>query len=158
MPLSEQERRCVELTCQYLNGTRGGRWKIDDGPTLDEQYPSQPSPEVLVHNESMTAAIEVKYLTGDSMLNEYRESIFSLRRFLVPPCGGHYTLDPCIDFRLPIRDPRFRKHLRQEIARVAPLMMWAIRKQLIFPDKRDFMWMENQGRATSFAATTRRGT
>jgi len=118
MPLTEQEARCVELTCSYLGTLYGGTWPLPDGPSLDDLYPLEPTPEVIVGNGELTAAIEVKRLTGDSIFQAYKESIFSLQRSLVPSCGGYYRLDPPVDFRLPM-DLALRREVKKEIERVA---------------------------------------
>jgi hypothetical protein len=89
--------------------------------SLDDLYPSEPTPEVIVGNDDMTAAIEVKRLTGDSVFQAYKESIFSLQRSLVPSCGGYYYLNPPVDFRLPI-DLALRRQIKKEIERVAPTL------------------------------------
>lgn len=117
MPLAEQESRCVELACRHLAEANGGTWVISDD--LDEQNPSEPSPEVRVTNGITTAAIEVKRIIGDEAYLTYRESFYSLVRYLTPSCGGNYILNPALDFRLPM-EPGFRKHVRREIERVAP--------------------------------------
>jgi len=92
-----------------------------DGPALDDLYPSEPTPEVLVGDGRTTAAIEVKRLTGDSVLQAYKESIFSLHRSLVPSCGGYYWLNPPVDFRLPM-ELALRRQVKKEIERVAPTL------------------------------------
>lgn len=121
MPLLEQERHCIDLACRFLQTQYGGYWSTADGPTLDEQHPAESSPEALVHNGRTTAAIEVKRLKGDLAWTNYFVSQRSLRTSLVPPCGGSYVLNPCVDFRLPVHK-RFAKLLKREIARVAPLL------------------------------------
>lgn len=121
MPLTEQEARCVELTCSYLGMLYGGTWPLPDGPSLDDLYPLEPTPEVIVGNGELTAAIEVKRLTGDSIFQAYEESILSLRRSLVPSCGGYYRLVPPVDFRLPM-DLTLRRQAKKEIERGAPAL------------------------------------
>jgi hypothetical protein len=121
MPLTPQERHCIALALPLLGQLYGGSWWIPDGPTLDELHESQASPECLVTNGSTSAAIEVKRLTGDSVLQAYREALLSLRRSLIPSCGGYYALNPAIDFRLPI-DGWLRRLLKREIERVAPTL------------------------------------
>ena len=116
VPLSDQEARCVEVTCKYLSSTNGGSWTRDSYP--DELYPGESTPEVIATNGSVTAAIEVKRLTGDSIYQAYVESLLSNQRFLVPSCGGYYTLNPPIDFRLPM-DINLRRHVKREIERLA---------------------------------------
>ena len=117
MPLSGQESLCVQFTCDYLSSSIGGNWIIESYP--DALYPSEPTPEVIVSNGSVSAAIEVKRLTGDSMFQEYRESLLANQKYLVPSCCGYYTLKPPIDFR-PTMAITLRKLVKQEIERVAP--------------------------------------
>ena len=119
MALSDQESRCVELTCVYLSSTFGGNWTVESYP--DELYPNEPTPEVIVTNGNLTAAIEVKRLTGDSIYQLYKESLLSNEKYLVPSCGGYYTLSPPIDFRLPM-DINTRRHVKREIERLAPTL------------------------------------
>lgn len=119
MPLDEQESRCVDLARGHLAEAHGGTWEISDD--LDEQNPSAASPEVRVTNGTITAAIEVKQLAGDAPFIEYIESMFSLEKFLTPSCGGYYSLNPAIDFRVPMERP-FRRYVKREIERVAPTL------------------------------------
>jgi len=90
MPITAQEARCIDLACSHLAMISSGAWHTMNGPSLDDLYPSEPTPEVIVTNDRATAAIEVKRLTGDSVFQAYLESLFSLRRSLVPSCGGYY--------------------------------------------------------------------
>jgi hypothetical protein len=122
MPLTSQERHCIELALPLLGELYGGSWRIPDGPSLDDLHESQASPECLVTNGSVDAAVEVKRLTGDSVMQAYREALISLNRSLIPTCGGYYTLNPAIDFRLPI-DGSLRRLLKKEIERVAPTLV-----------------------------------
>jgi hypothetical protein len=117
MPLSDQENLCVQFTCDYLSSSIGGYWVIESYP--DDLHPSEPTPEVIVSNGSVSAAIEVKRLTGDSMSQVYIESLLANQKYLVPSCGGYYTLNPPVDFRLPMAIP-LRKLVKKEIERVAP--------------------------------------
>jgi hypothetical protein len=119
MPITEQEARCIDLTCSHLATLYGGDWRPLGQVSLDDLYPSEPTPEVIVGNGHGTAAIEVKRLTGDSVFQAYKESIFSLQRSLVPSCGGYYWLSPPQDFRLPI-DLALRRQIKKEIERAAP--------------------------------------
>lgn len=119
MPLSDQETRCIELTCEYLSSAVGGSWTPQSYP--DELYPAEPTPEVIVTNGRVTAAIEVKRLTGDSIDQAYLESLLSNQKFLVPSYGGYYTLEPPVDFRL-LMDINLRRHVKREIERLAPTL------------------------------------
>jgi len=119
MPLTDQEKRCIDLTCGYLDRERGGMWKMQGGDTLDDLHPTVPSPEVIVTNGSETAAVEVKRITGDSSWDAYWQSFLSIRRRLVPSCGGSYLLSPFLDFRYPMERDLMRI-VKSEIERVAP--------------------------------------
>ena len=88
---------------------------------IDELHPEEPTPEVIVTNEKDTAAIEVKRLMGDSVSQEYIKYHQYCLDFLVPSCGGHYTLTPPDDYHLPI-DIKLLKHVKREIERVAPTL------------------------------------
>lgn len=119
MPLSDQELRCVNLTLEYLTGTLGGPWVIKQN--LDDEFHSEPTPEVVATNGEETCAIEVKRLTGDYVLQSYRESVLSNERYLAPTCGGFYFLYPPSGFRLPM-DISLRRHIKQEIEIVAQVL------------------------------------
>lgn len=121
LTLTKQEARCVFAACGYLADRFGGAWEIVPGPTLDEQFPETPSPEVIVSNGEATAAVEVKGLHGDSEYLAYSESLTSLARSLAPPGGGHFVLNPAPGVFLPL-DLRTRRVLRREIERVAPAL------------------------------------
>lgn len=119
MPLSEQERRCVDFACRYLEEHYGGNWSIQQ--YLDDLNLPEPTPEVIVSNGEKTAAVEVKRLTGDSAHQEYVASLLSNEKFLVPSCGGSYYLNPAVDFRLPM-PADLRRFVKREIERVAPML------------------------------------
>ncbi len=119
MPLSEQETRCIKLICKYLSSTIGGSWTVKS--YLDELYPAEPTPEVIITNRSISAAIEVKRLTGDSIYQAYLESLLSNQKFLIPSCGGCYTLNPPVDFRFPM-NVNLRRHVKREIESLAPTL------------------------------------
>lgn len=119
MPLSEQEIRCIEYACEFLSSSLGGRWSIES--YLDETHPTEPTPEVVITNGEMTAAIEVKEMAGGSVQQEYRESLYSNERYLSPPCGGYYLLIPPVDLRLRMNST-LREQVKSEIARVAPTL------------------------------------
>lgn len=88
---------------------------------LDELCDNEPTPEVIVSNEKGTAAIEVKRLTGDLVSQEYTRYHQYCQSFLVPSCGGYYTLTPPNDFHLPM-DIKLLKHVKREIEHVAPTL------------------------------------
>lgn len=119
MPLTEQEQRCIDSACRYLENHYGGTWSIQQ--ELDDQYPSEPTPEVILSDGEKTAAVEVKRLTGDSTQQEYLAAILSNDRYFVPSCGGYYYLNPPLGFRLPM-PPSLRTLVKREIERVAPTL------------------------------------
>ena len=119
MPLSKQEAHCIELACEYLSSIFGGSWAVEK--LLDELYDEDPTPEVIVSNRKNTAAIEVKRLTGDSVSQDYAKYHQYCQSFLVPSCGGYYTLTPPNDFHLPM-DVKLLKHVKREIENVAPTL------------------------------------
>ncbi len=88
---------------------------------LDDLYDEEPSPEALVTNGKVTAAIEVKRLTGDSVDQAYYSYYQYCLDFLVPSCGGYYTLTPPINFHFPM-DIKLLKHVKREIERIAPTL------------------------------------
>ena len=114
MPLSEDEERCVLGACRLLTQSRGGTWAIVEGDTLDDLYPNSRSPEVLVSNGRLSAAIEVTGLRGGLVWNDHSVSLKALRVALQPSRPGFYMLNPAIDFRLPI-GKRFVGQLKQQI-------------------------------------------
>jgi hypothetical protein len=118
MALTDQEARCVELACQYLDETYSGSWVVQEGPTLEELHRNDPVPEVLVTNGSLTAAIEVKRV-ADKALTDHTGYTYSLKNYLAPACGGYYYLAPSTDIRLPLTDA-VRRYLKHEITNVAP--------------------------------------
>lgn len=117
MPLSEQESHCIELTCDHLSSILEGQWVIDR--ILDDLHNDEPTPEALVTNGDINAAIEVKRLTGDSISQDYSKYLLYCERHLVPSCGGFYTITPPTNFHLPM-DIKLFKHIKREIERVAP--------------------------------------
>lgn len=118
MPLSEQERRCIDLALKHLGSQYGGSWCIER--YLDDEFPSENTPEVLVTNGECNAAIEVKRLT-DPETQELIESLRSNERYFTPPCGGYYWMatPPDLEHRI---DRQLRRHLKKEIERVAPTL------------------------------------
>ena len=97
----------------------------------DEEHDNLATPEVVVSNGQTTAAIEVKRLS-DPVFQEYVESMFSLERYLVPSCGGYYTLAPPSDFKLPM-DRKLRRYVKHEIERVAPTLVPDVPGVILMP-------------------------
>ena len=91
----------------------GSRWSIDEDAVLDDLFPNERTPEGIVTNGALTAAVEVKRLHGDAIWNTYHESLRSLQRSLAPDTGGHWVLIPCDDFRLPT-DATTRRRIRKQ--------------------------------------------
>ena len=128
MPLSKQEHHCIKLTCNHLSSILGGNWEI--ATILDELYPNEPTPEVIVSNGDKSAVIEIKRLTGDAKDRAYKEYTLGNRRYLQPTCGGFYYVSPPDDLRLPL-ETSLRKHLKQEVERVAQTLKpgeWGVLK------------------------------
>jgi hypothetical protein len=121
MPLTPQEQHCVDLALGPLGELYGGTWRIPDGPTLDDLHDSQASPECLVTNDQISAAVEVKRLTGGEVQRAYEEALASLPRALDPGCDGFYVLGPATAFHVPVDQPLLR-HLRKEVSRLAPTL------------------------------------
>ncbi len=119
MPLSQQEAHCIELACKHLSLMFGSTFTIESYP--DETYRNEPAPEVIVTDGYNKAAIEVKRLEKDELHEKYLPSLLSNRRFLAPSYGGHYTLIPPVDLRMPL-DQALRRLLRKEINRLAPTL------------------------------------
>ncbi len=132
-PLSDQEQRCINVVCRYLEDRFGGSWSVQT--ILDNIHLSEPSPEAIVGNGEMTAAIEVKRLTGDSVLQAYTSSLLSNEKFLTPSCGGSYYLVPPLDFRLPMAQ-ELRRLVKRETERVA---------QMLAPGQRGAIRIPRQG-------------
>jgi len=120
MPLSEQEQRCIDLTCNYLGEHYVGHWCTKEN--LDELNLSEPTPEVIVGNGDKTAAIEVKRLLGGLIHQNYTAYLRNNEKYLVPSCGGYYHLNPAPGFGLPI-PTKMRRLIKREIERVAPTLV-----------------------------------
>lgn len=84
---------------------------------LDEEILDRPTPEVIVTNDQMTAAIEVKQLQGDETFQRYLEYQRSNERALAGTITGYYSLGPPAGTDFDIK-PDLRRHLRKEIDRV----------------------------------------
>ena len=93
MALSGRERECIEALCACLGSHRGGRWDIVDD-SLDAMHPNEPTPEAIVSNGDVSAAVEVKSLLWPKGQARFWKSVLSLRRSLVPSVPGHYVLVP----------------------------------------------------------------
>lgn len=115
--LTPQEDRAIRLALPILDSLFGPRWSPPDGTTLSERYPMRSTPECIVTNGPMDAAIEVKRLLGDPAARKHWTSHTSLFRQLTPSYGGRYLLWPCAGFRLPM-DQRLMGRVKQEIERV----------------------------------------
>ncbi len=118
MPLSDQERGCIEHARGFLSTVIGGQWEIVD-KDLTKLYPREPTPEVVVTNGKTTAAIEVKRMKGDSAQVSYRRNQFSNAATLTPSCKGCYLLEPPIDLG-PSINSALHRQVEKEIERVAP--------------------------------------
>ena len=113
MPLSNDEQRCVDATCVLLAHQFGGSWRVAEGESLDDLHPNLKSPEVLIANGTLTAAVEVTELRGGSVWNEHGISWRTLQTVLQPNRQGHFLLVPSDDFRLPITKAMVRQLKKQ---------------------------------------------
>ena len=113
MPLSDQESRCAELVCQYLDSTRSGDWRI--ARSLDDEHPSEPSPDVLLTNGTEEIAVEIKRLTDGEFLDHRRVAELYLQRSLAPKTGGAFLLHPSRGTAFP-----FTKETAQDLNDVVP--------------------------------------
>ncbi len=118
MPLTEQEKRCVNLACRYLSEYYGDEWSIQEN--LDDLNLQEPTPEVIVGNGTKTAAVEVKLLI-DFPYRDYIAYLRSNEKRLKPPCGGSYYLCPALGFQLPM-PADLQRLVKREIERVAPTL------------------------------------
>lgn len=114
MTLTEQESRCLDLAAAALSEITGTSWLLDREARPDDTHPNEPSPDGIIRDGIHSAAVEVKRLTGDLVWNVYSEALKSLSRSLAPSTGGHWTLSPPIDFRLPM-DIKTRKRVKKQL-------------------------------------------
>jgi len=118
MPSTDQELRCIGFACKYLGEHYGGNWIILEN--LDDRRLPEPTPEVIVGNGVVTAAVEVKRII-DFASRDYIAYLRNNERFLTPSCGGSYYLCPALGFSLPMSS-RLQRLVKTEIGRVAPTM------------------------------------
>ncbi len=145
MSLTDQELRCIDLCCQWLDGKVGGKWYLPpDAKELAELYPNIPTPEVIVTNGQLKAAIEVKQLFGGDDQKAYSGALHSLRRRLAPSCGGRYWLGTPSQFELPMAGDLMR-HLKAEIERVAPTMAPGDTRPIRMPRKARLVYQGSAG-------------
>jgi hypothetical protein len=116
MPLKPQEQRCVEAACRLLGQLRGGSWEVRQTP--DDLHPNSKSPDALLSNGSLTAAVEVTRLSGGSAVNEHLRAWDHLFRRLQPSRPGYFQLVVPDGFALPI-PKNFIRMLKREIERAS---------------------------------------
>jgi hypothetical protein len=121
MPLTPQERAAIVLTLPVLDSVWGPTWLAPDGTTLAEEFPEQKTPECVVTNGTLTAAVEVKRLMGDAGWLGYHEAWQSLRRRLIPGCGGRYMLVPFHGTVLPL-NKKLVERVAKQMEELAPSM------------------------------------
>jgi hypothetical protein len=143
MPLSDQERHCVELACQHLAKSHIGVWGIAEGPPLEDLHRNEPVPEVLVTNGTLIAAVEVKRL-GDQELTRLYSNTESLKDYLAPACGGYYSVDPGIDVLLPL-SAAVKRRLKNEIAKVAPTLAPGEKGVIHIPQEATLSLIDREG-------------
>ena len=113
MPLSDDERRCLELLLPYLDKTRGGLWRTER--LLDGTYHNERTPEVTLTNGADCMALEIKRLTDGDTIHTHETTTQSLARRLAPDRTGSFSLLGPPVFKKPL-DPGLVKQLRREIA------------------------------------------
>ena len=113
MPLSDQESRCAALICQHLDSTRAGDWRV--AKSLDDEHPSEPSPDALLTNGMDEIAVEIKRLTDGDLLDSRRVAELSLQRSLAPKTGGAFLLHPSRGTAFP-----FTRETAQHLKDVVP--------------------------------------
>ena len=94
MAPSDQEIRCASTLCGYLCESTGHRWAIKCW--LDEQYPNEKSPDVLLSDGRKSMAVEIKQLTDGPTFHQYRLEQHSLYSRLSPDRGRSYHLRPVL--------------------------------------------------------------
>ncbi len=92
MPLTDQESRCAELLCRHLGGERGGRWRV--AALFDDEYPSEPSPDMLLSNGVDEIAVEIKRLTDGEYLTAFFTKLHWLQDRLAAGVDGRFWLIP----------------------------------------------------------------
>ena len=117
MALSDRERECIDALCTYIGSQRGGTWRITDD-SLDDKHPNERSPEAIVSNGGVSAAVEVKRLLWPKGQARFWKSVLSLRQRLMPSTPGHYLLVPPPGCN-PRWDRQFLRMLHSEIERVS---------------------------------------
>lgn len=113
MPPSEQEERCADAICQHLRQTTGNDWRVESW--LDDEYPSEPSPDVVLSDGTDDIAIEFKQLTDGTSFHTYDWAQRSLYERLAPDSTRVFTLLPPPSIRLPL-DPGLVEQIRSRIA------------------------------------------
>ena len=116
MPNRAQEQRCIDLLLPRLGELLGGIWVVTED-SLDERWQVK-SPECIASNGQVTAAIEVKRVTGGPSWQRHSEIVGSLHKWLLPPGGGNFLVVPCLGFQLDLT-MRWRRYLRSELARAS---------------------------------------
>jgi hypothetical protein len=117
MALSDRERQCIEALCTYLSSQRGDTWHIAD-ESLDAKYPNERSPEAIISNGDVRAAVEVKSLLWPKGQERFFRSVISLRRSLMPSIPGQYQLVPPNGWDPPW-ERWFKRRLQAELERVS---------------------------------------
>lgn len=116
MPVTEQESRCAQLICQHLSSTPAGHWRV--AKSLDEEHPSEPSPDVLLTNGSQEIVLEIKQLTDGDFLDRRRVAELYLQRALAPKTGGVFRLHPAPGMVLPFAKETV-EHLKDVVPGIA---------------------------------------
>ena len=106
MSLSKHEARCLELLLPYLDSSRRAPWRIER--LLDDEYPNEPTPDVLLTNGADCMAVEIKRLTDGDDFSTYHDTTDSLRRRLAPDGIRSFSL---------LGPPVFKKRLARKLVR-----------------------------------------
>lgn len=137
MPLTKRELDTALKVCRLLEKITGARWVLPDGLTPDDLDPVNKTPDTLAESAAGgTAAIEIRGLTGDDIVNAYRSSILSLEKRLMPSFGGAYELVPAGLVDLPF-EGRFMRSLKSKIEKHARGM--AAESEVRIPVSREAM-------------------
>ncbi len=100
MPPSDQERRCADAICGSLNEATHQTWTV--ARWLDDEYPNESSPDVLLTDGNETIAIEIKRLTDGRIFHKHDRYVQSLHRRLAPDRDRSHFLLPAPTTRLPL--------------------------------------------------------
>ena len=134
MSLRPSERTAILAVLPVLDELWGPIWRLPSDSTLADTISSEKTPECIIGNGELTAAIEVKRLTGDAGHNNWTAYLKSLSRSLAPPEGGRFSLLSPAGMTLPF-STGLARHLRRQIRQVTPLMSLDDRRVITIPPR-----------------------